>query len=187
MKTFKQFLEDQDPLDRTVAEMWLRHHLKVDQEDAEEALNWLRQKDNWLPDQVWKKMIALARTGMHETKDFDALLGGQMQDDVVRFYLAKMMLADDIKLAESSDPLHDTAIEMALRKEFDMSQAQAEEGRAWLQGEKDAQDLGHWAWDRIWSRWEDQLDDFGSARHEFEEFIHGKVLRILKSKYKVEV
>lgn len=58
MKTFKQFLSENDPLNDLAVEMWLRHHLKLSNAEAVEVRKWLEgEGDILLSDELYRRFI----------------------------------------------------------------------------------------------------------------------------------
>lgn len=276
MTTFKQFLEQLDDMERLTTTMWLRHHLKVDQFGAEEALDWLINEDEpIIAMNVWEKMISLARqhgvklttsvaeqdarvretisrlmqaddivlesdaledlpmelffkhvvrlpadeipTAMHFMKftgpepsfkplknddAFDHLCDWVMEDGemdsaydlliterashlskAVRLYL-KRRINQMSGLDESQ--LEDVAFEMAFRREFGATQAQAEELVAWIAGDKDWEDLDHGAHAAIFNRWHPATTD----RHpgmSYDSHVMDLIHDIFKKKFDLDM
>lgn len=148
---FKQFLEGE--LDDLPAEMWLRHHLKVDQEAAEDALAWLRQKDNWLSDATWQKMVRLAKTYPNFPEFF---YSNDQEEDAVRFVLAKAMLAADIKLVEGR--LEDLPVELFFSHIIGLPKDEVEEAMNWFNGPLDVEGARTDFYDHLIDWLEDNLD-----------------------------
>lgn len=278
MTTFKQFLEQLDDLECLTATMWLRHHLKMDQSSAEEALDWLTNDDEPIISMnVWEKMLALAKKHATEPR---GRITGMHQDDMVRTTLKHLMKADDIVLESDAledlpmelflkhvvrlpadeiptaihfmkftgpepsykplknddtfdhlcdwavedgemdsiydllnterashlskavrlylkrrinqmsgldeSQLEDVAFEMAFRREFGATQAQAEELVAWIAGDKDWEDLDHGACDVIINRWDPATTD----RHpgmSYDSHVMDLIHDIFKKKFDLDM
>lgn len=82
------------------------------------------------------------------------------------------------------DPLEDLQVELALRKELQLTPEEAVEAARWLALDIDAPDMKTNAWDKIWSRWGNYLDDF--SPNDFESYVFRVVKSILLNKYDID-
>lgn len=88
-------------------------------------------------------------------------------------------------LVEITDPLEDLQLELAFMKEFKLSQRDAAQAAEWLRDERHVDSLD--CWDNIWSRWEDELDNYIGDGYGFQGFVFGEVSDIIQDKYGIEV
>jgi hypothetical protein len=196
--TFKQFLEEVDPLEHLQVVMFFRKELGMTSDFAKQAAHWFVEENVAATDElnphVWENILEyLERDVDPNIRNTSAPFRAQLVHDTLRIIMRNKYDIPDMRayirkhrVTEEQDPLHDLEIQMAMRKEFGLNKDQAIDAAEWVKGDMDAQDLD--CWDEIWASrlsWEAKANNMNAQS--FREYIFSQVCMILLNKYGVEL
>lgn len=189
-KTFKQFLESDDPLGDLSFRLFLQKNVGLDKDEATEIVRWYQQTNGrnvplagWTSLLKWADDTHRANTG----DDLEQLLGGAVPISLlVKGILAKELRKQRIiEGVRSSDALEDLPFVLAIRKEYGMTRAQAEEVVAWFKNEKDWGDMEHDARDVFIAKWDPNTPDLHHPGLHYSDFVMDEIHMALK-KYQLD-
>jgi hypothetical protein len=196
--TFKQFLEEVDPLEHLQVVMFFRKELGMTPAFAKQAAQWYVEENvaatDALNPHVWENILEyLERDVDPNIRKVSSAFRAQLVHDTLRIIMRNKYDIADMRaytrkhrVTEEQDPLHDLEIQMAMRKEFGLNKQEAVDAAEWIKGDMDAWDLD--CWDKIWGSrlaWESKANNMGG--NEFREYIFSQVCMILLNKYGVEL
>lgn len=189
MITFKQFLQEMDPLDEVGQLMAIRLILGIkNKRDAQQVLDWIHQPKATYDD-LDDHLSQLIADEMSEAAGVEGLAD----------HLAWSAVKDHLKLEverqarhgldESVDPLVATQVEMFFRQELSLPKEEAKSATGWAMGEDDWGDLVDDTWQHILDYVGDVSDrdiySMNSAR--IEEFALETVTSRMYHKYGIEL